>query len=65
LLRRLGLDRLLDETPPEGREEIPGLLMATVLVLGRLCDASSEFRLAERFYETSGRAGGPAECAPS
>jgi hypothetical protein len=30
--------------------------MATVLVLGRLCDASSEFRLAERFYESSGLA---------
>ena len=27
--------------------------MATVLVLGRLCDASSELHLAERFYESS------------
>ena len=38
---------------PEGREEIPWPLMATVLVLGRLCDASSELHLAERFYESS------------
>ncbi|HYW40325.1 MAG TPA: hypothetical protein VE957_19630 [Terriglobales bacterium] len=49
LLRRLGLDRFLEETLPEGREEIPWPLMATVLVLGRLCDASSELHLAERF----------------
>ena len=27
--------------------------MATVLVLGRLCDASSELHLAEQFYESS------------
>ena len=53
LLRRLELDRLLEATLPEGREEIPWPLMATVLVLGRLCDASSELHLAERFYESS------------
>lgn len=53
LLRRLELDRFLDETLPEGREEIPWPLMATVLVLGRLCDASSELHLAEQFYESS------------
>jgi len=34
LLRRLELDRFLEETLPEGREEIPWPLMATVLVLG-------------------------------
>jgi hypothetical protein len=32
LLHRLELDRFLDETSPEGREEIPWPLMATVLV---------------------------------
>ena len=53
LLRRLELDRFLEETLPEGREEIPWPLMATVLVLGRLCDASSELHLAEHFYESS------------
>ena len=53
LLRRLDLDRFLEETLPEGREEIPWPLMATVLVLGRLCDPSSELHLAERFYESS------------
>ena len=53
LLRRLGLDRFLQETLPAGREEIPWPWMATVLVLGRLCDASSELHLAEQFYESS------------
>ncbi len=53
LLRRLGLDGFLEERLPEGREEIPWPLMATVLVVGRLCDASSELHLAERFYESS------------
>jgi transposase len=53
LLRRLDLDGFLKETLPAGREEIPWPLMATVLVLGRLCDASSELHLAERFYESS------------
>jgi len=53
LLHRLELDRFLEETLPEGREEIPWPLMATVLVLGRLCDVSSELHLAEQFYESS------------
>ena len=53
LMRWLELDHFLEETLPEGREEIPWPLMATVLVLGRLCDASSELHLAERFYESS------------
>lgn len=53
LLRRLGLDHFLEETLPAGREEIPWPLMATVLVLGRLCDAASELHLAERFYASS------------
>ena len=53
LLRRLELDRFLEVTPPEGREEIPWSLMVTVLMLGHFCDVSSELDLAERFYESS------------
>jgi transposase len=53
LVRRLELDRFLEETLPPGRAEISWPLMATVLVLGRLCDASSELHLAEQFYESS------------
>ncbi len=53
LLRQLELDRVLGESLSVGREQIPWPLMAMVLVLGRLCDPSSELRLAEQFYEHS------------
>jgi transposase len=53
LLRRLELDRFLEETLPGGRVEIPWAVMAQVLVLGRLCEPSSELHLAERFYASS------------
>ncbi len=36
-----------------GREEIPWPQMALVLVLGRLCEPTSELDLAEHFYEAS------------
>lgn len=53
LLRQLGLHELLEELLPPGREDIPWAVMAMVLVLGRLVDASSELHLAEHGYETS------------
>jgi len=53
LLGQLELDRVLEESLRVGREQIPWPLMAMVLVLGRLCDPSSELRLAEQFYEHS------------
>jgi transposase len=53
LLRQLELDRFLQERLSRGREQVPWPLMAMVLVLGRLCDPSSELCLAERFYEHS------------
>jgi transposase len=53
LLRRLGLCQLLDELLPHGREGIGWSVMAQVLVLGRMVDASSELRLAEHTYEAS------------
>ena len=51
LVRRLGLDRFLEETIPAGREQIEWPLMALVLVLSRLCDPSSELHIAEHSYE--------------
>src|SRR6266852_268352 len=39
LLRRLELDRFLEEKLPNGREEIPWSAMAMILILGRLCRA--------------------------
>src|SRR5947209_2043520 len=53
LVRRLELDRFLTEVLPSGREEIAWASMALVLVLGRLCDRSSELHLAEHFYAAS------------
>ena len=53
LLRRLELDRFLEETLPNGREEIPWSAMAMILILGRLCEPSSELHLAEHLYEAS------------
>ncbi len=53
LLRRLELDRFLEETLPNGREENSWSAMAMILILGRLCEPSSELHLAEHFYEAS------------
>jgi transposase len=53
LLRQLELDRFLDQNLSRGREQVPWPLMAMVLVLGRLCDPSSELHLAESFYQHS------------
>jgi transposase len=53
LLQQLELDWFLEQSLSRGREQVPWPLMAMVLVLGRLCDPSSELCLAERFYEHS------------
>ena len=50
---RLGLVSLLDSLLPQGREDIPWSMMALVLVLTRLCEPSSELRVAEHLYERS------------
>jgi transposase len=53
LLRKLGLDSFIAQTVPSGREDVSWAVMAMVLVLGRLCNPSSELRLAEQGYESS------------
>jgi transposase len=50
LCRSLGLPEFLDTAIPTGREDIPWPMMALVLVLGRLCDPSSELHLAEHSF---------------
>lgn len=50
---RLGLIPVLERLLPRGREEIPWSLMAMTLVLMRLCQPSSELRIAEHLYERS------------
>ncbi len=53
LLRRLELDRFLQERLPNRREELPWSAMAMILILGRLCEPSSELHLAEHLYPVS------------
>ena len=50
LARRVGLDSFLQKTMAPGRETVPWPLMALVLVLSRLCEPSSELRIAEHLY---------------
>ena len=49
----LGLLSLLEKMMPQGREDIPWSMMAMTLVLMRLCEPSSELRIAEELYERS------------
>lgn len=50
LCRSLGLPEFLETTIATGREDVPWPMMALVLVLGRLCDPSSELHLAEHSF---------------
>lgn len=50
---KLGLSAFLESMMAKGREEIPWSAMAPVLVLMRLCEPSSELRIAEHLYERS------------
>ncbi|EKE08561.1 MAG: Transposase IS4 family protein [uncultured bacterium] len=50
---KLGLLSLLDKLMPQEREEIPWSMMAMTLVLMRLCEPSSELRIAEHLFERS------------
>ena len=51
LCKVLGLEDFLRSVMPIGLEDIPWWAMSLVLVLCRLCDASSELRIAEHLYE--------------
>ena len=51
LIGKLGLRSELDRLMPAGREEVSWSIMALVLVICRLCDPSSELRIAEHVYE--------------
>jgi transposase len=53
LVGRLGLKGELDRLMPAGREEVPWSIMSLVLVICRLCDPSSELRIAEHLYDGS------------
>jgi transposase len=53
LIGKLGLKGELDRLMPAGREDVPWSIMSLVLVICRLCDPSSELRIAEHLYERS------------
>lgn len=53
LWRALGLDLLIEELTPIGRERVGWALMAAILVLARLCEPSSELHIAEDWYRTT------------
>ncbi len=53
LIGKLGLKAELDRLMPAGREEVPWSVMSLVLMICRLCDPSSELRIAEHLYERS------------
>ncbi len=50
LWQALGLDHWLADRLPRGREDVPWDVMATVLVIARLCEPSSELHIAEDWY---------------
>lgn len=53
LMQKLGLCDFLEDVMPAGREDIPWSKMALATILCRLCDPSSELRIAEAIYERS------------
>ena len=53
LLEKLELIAFLEKAIPHGREEIDWSIMSLALVLMRLCEPSSELRIAEHLYERS------------
>ena len=50
LWRTLGLDRLFAQIMPKGREKVGWDVMATILVLARFCDPSSELHIEDTWY---------------
>lgn len=50
LWQAVGLDQLLESLLPRGREHAPWSLIAAVLVIARLCEPSSELRIAEDWF---------------
>jgi hypothetical protein len=53
LWQALKLDELLAALLPEKREAVPWAHVVAILVIGRLCEPSSELHVAERWYRTT------------
>ena len=54
LLKKLGLTGLFERLMPSTRPKISWSDVASVLVIARFCETSSELHIAEHFYRTSG-----------
>jgi transposase len=50
LWRMLGLDELLEQLLPEGREEVSWATVAAILTIARFCEPSSELHIADTWY---------------
>lgn len=53
LIKKLGLDELLDHVIPETHTKISWATLANVLIVSRFCEPSSELHIAEHFYRKS------------
>ena len=53
LWRALKLDGLCERLLPRGREAVPWGEVIAILVIGRLCEPSSELHVAEQWYRTT------------
>jgi transposase len=53
LWRALKLDELCKELMPPGRESVSWAEVVAILVIGRLCEPSSELHVAEQWYRTT------------
>jgi transposase len=53
LWRLLGLDTLLEQLIPEGREEIPWHQVAAILTIARFCAPSSELHIEDTWYRAT------------
>jgi transposase len=50
LWRLLGLDRLLEQLAPAGREDVPWPVVAAILTIARFCEPSSELHIESSWY---------------
>jgi hypothetical protein len=53
LIKKLGLREFLQRTLQPQRERVPWSLTSLILVVGRMCEPSSELRIVEHFYRQS------------
>lgn len=50
LWRLLGLDKLLSDRMPQGRQEVPWHVVAAILTIARFCEPSSELHIEDSWY---------------